>query len=200
MIEAGSATERALGELKDKGKFTSPDLKRLFNQGKSLTSDEKEVRNELFLIVFDLCHRSWAELKRKTGMHKTTAQRLLKAHRAAIEADPDGPAQELSHHTKLEEIRFQGRAQLIDLMFEGAVRYAEKVVNAVGDKMTAVAAAKIAAIFTDKGLLLSGQPTSRVSRTDEKMLTDDELEERLKKYAERKFSLVEGGRGEANSA
>jgi len=43
-------------------------------------------------------------------------------------------------------------------------------------------ATKTAAIFTDKALLLSGQPTSRVARTDERMMSDEELQEKAKEY------------------
>ena len=48
-------------------------------------------------------------------------------------------------------------------------------------------AATIAGIFTDKSLLLSGQPTSRIARMDERFMAPDEmrvkLEAELKRFA-----------------
>lgn len=192
-LDPREAAERAVSEIQEAGKIDSSDLKRLFNRGRSLTPEEKALRDELFPIVFDLCGRSWTQLKRKTGMHKTTAQRLLKARRQAIEARPDGPVQELGHETRLEEIRFEGRKQLIDLCFDGAAKALQHGIERIKD-MKGLEAIKAGAILTDKGLLLAGQPTSRVARTDEKMLSDEELAERLKKYKERRagFSLIEG--------
>lgn len=198
-MDARKASERVVEEIEGQGKLASPDLKRLFTGGHGLTPVDKAVRDELFPIVFDLCGRSYAQLKRKTGMHRSTAMRLLENHRKAVEEAPDGPAQELSTHAKLEEVRFQGRKQLIELCFDGAQKALTHGIAQVGS-MKGLEAIKAGAILTDKGLLLAGQPTSRVARTDEKMLTDDELAERLKKYQDRAFQLIPGGKSEAESA
>lgn len=164
------------------GNLKSAEAKRLFTDGKSLSKEEKGIRDELVYLLFDLSGRSWAELKRKTGMHRTTAVRIMANREKSLQDRPEGKAQVFMHQAILEETRFSGRKHLIDLCFDGATKGFTKGIYEMSS-MTALQAVKAAAIMTDKGLLLAGQPTNKVGKTDARMMSTEELAEELKSFS-----------------
>ena len=115
-------------------------------------------------------------------MHRTTARRILKNREKEVLERPDGKLQEWKHKAMLEEIRFEGRKQLIDFCNLGAAMGYTSAIARVHE-MTPMQAAKFAAICTDKGLLLSGQPVDKIGRTDTRMMSDEELALELANYS-----------------
>ena len=75
---------------------------------------------------------------------------------------------------ELENIRYKGRKDQIQTYQRGIAIFQFKCI-AEAENMTGMEAGKMAAIWTDKMLLLSGQPTSRISKMDERMMGDAEL-------------------------
>jgi hypothetical protein len=162
------------------GEITSPTLIKLFRRANKLTTSERALRDELFLVAWDLCGHNFMELKRRTGMPPNTAKRILKMWKTREAKVPQLANARLETEVKLEEIRYQGRKELIEQFWHGARLALERAVSTIA-KANHKDAARTAAIFTDKGLLLSGQPTSRVSRVDERTMSDEELQKRAAK-------------------
>lgn len=98
--------------------------------------------------------------------------------------DPRIPEQEIQHKLLLEEQMYQGRKELTDAFLEGARRALDRATSLI-PSMTAGQATTTSAVFTDKALLLSGQPTSRVARIEERMMSDEELRDKLMEYDRR---------------
>lgn len=182
--------DRAIAEAKGgSGKLESPDLVRLFRDSRALTESERLLRRELFFLLYDLCEGSLYRVKKVCGLHHDAQRKMLRDREQMRQGAPE--IQELvnQHTVELEEVRFQGRKQLIELFYEGAARGLDRGLREIPD-MKGLDAIKTAAIRVDKALLLSGQPTSRIAKTDERMMSDEELQERLRKYESEAVKLT----------
>lgn len=190
-------SERLTSEMSS-GELKSEDLKRLFTtkgRGGGLTWDEVALREELFFLAWDLCGQSYAELKRTTGMHHNAVTRLVTKRGKAIRRSPKLAKAVEAGEILLMQDRYQGRRQMIDELNQGALNAIRFGLQKL-DKMLPYQAIRAAAVMIDKSLLLSGQPTSRVAKVDERGLTDQQLEKELEvlEGEAKRLGLVEGGK------
>lgn len=119
------------------------------------------------------------ELAKKTGLTSTTVDRLIQNHTRRILLEDGGAEMLLRHRLQLEEVRHKGRVETVEIMQNLTVKALARVDQTL-HQASAREAATIAGIMTDKSLLLSGQPTSRIARTDERLMNENELKARAK--------------------
>lgn len=125
-----------------------------------------------------------AEVAKQTGLKQTKIEQYIREHTRRILLEDGGAEMLLKHRLELEEVRHRGRVETVqqmqDLTVKALVRLSQTIHTANPRE-----AATIAGILTDKSLLLSGQPTSRIARHDERMMNDEQLRERVKEQNER---------------
>lgn len=127
---------------------------------------------EVLRYLFDQAGQNYAELSRRTGLTVDACKGGL-----ALAGLDDPAMQDIrkAQDRALEEVRFQGRKQMIErlwdlgekLLAESCERYQDmkprELVSALKDVVS-------------QAQLLSGEATSRIARSDEKFMTEDELE------------------------
>jgi hypothetical protein len=195
IADPAKTVEAVLTEINLEGEIITPNFKRLFNQGNKLSQRELALRDEMAYIIYDL-EGSQLGVQRRTGLSPSTLKRILKERQKAIEETPGMPQVVLGNEIELEEVRFTGRKQLIDLCFDGALKALTAGVARIQD-MKPMEQIKAGAIMTDKGLLLSGQPTNRVHKQDERMLSDEELKKKAQEYDQRVAQIREVSAGKS---
>lgn len=154
--------------------------------GKPKTKGEKAVRDEIVVWLWTFkrmlpdCRK---QMTKSTGLTWMVIEKIIQDHHAEV-LGQGGALQIIEEQVELQKVRHEGRKLLIEGLWDTAVR-ARKVLEAKLQTMEPRQAATVMGIAIDKALLLSGQPTSRVARTDERFLTDQELQEKLMKTGQR---------------
>lgn len=170
-----------------------------FLQRPALRGIEKEMRDELIFSVWsgltadDEAIRS---IEKQTGMKKSVIETVVREHMKRLLFQEGGAEHLLARRLDLERVRHESRVTTIERMND-LVAKALAQTEARLASCDAKSAATIAGIFTDKSLLLSGQPTSRIARMDERFMAQDEmrakLEAELKRFAKMQQEAEEIG-------
>lgn len=131
----------------------------------------------------------WKRMQHITGLSKRALETIIQKH--SVDLMKTGGAQFLiEEELALEKFRYETRKGLISVLQDTAVR-ALKVLNSKLVGADARQAAGIAAICIDKSLLLAGQATTRVARSDERFMDDEALAaKRIEATAE--LTVIEG--------
>lgn len=170
--------ERVFKEFSTKEGVTSPDLRAIFKNSNELREHEKPFREEMTFALLDLCGQNRKILSRKTGMKVSAINYLVQRKNRALK-QAGFEEHKIGHEIDLENIRYKGRKDQIQTYQRGVAIFQTKCISEA-ENMTGMEAGKMAAIWTDKMLLLSGQPTSRISKMDERMMGDTELAKKAK--------------------
>lgn len=137
-----------------------------------------------------------SQISKQTGLRKNLIESVIRDHMKRLLFQEGGPEHLLARRLDLERVRHESRVKTIETMNDliaKALAQTESKLNACDAKSAAV----IAGIFTDKALLLSGQPTSRIARMDERFMAPDEmrtkLEAEIKRFAKMQQEAEEIG-------
>jgi hypothetical protein len=169
------------------GAIVSPDLKKIFGSSNEMREHEKAFREEITFALLDLCGQNRKKLSQVTGMKVSAINYLVqRKNRALKQAGME--KHRIKHEIDLENIRYKGRKDQIKVYQHGIAIFQAKAI-AEAENMTGKEAVTAAAIWTDKMLLLSGQPTSRISKMDERMMGDAELAKKSKALDEKLLKL-----------
>lgn len=170
-----------------------------FLQRPALKGIEKEMRDELIFSVWsglsadDEAVRS---IEKQTGLKKSLIEAVVRDHMKRLLFQEGGAEHLLARRLDLERVRHESRVQTIERMND-IVAKAIAQTEARLASCDAKAAATIAGIFTDKSLLLSGQPTSRIARMDERFMATDEMrvkiQDEMKRFAKMQQEAEEIG-------
>lgn len=129
-----------------------------------------------------------------TGMTRSQVNSMLRI--TGNYKEPRLQEHQIQKEIEIQESIYSGRKDLIEEMLETGARYVRQARDTVA-KTHGLTAAKSAAILLDKALLFAGQPTSRVSRVDERMMSSEDLEKKLLEYnemlARTDLKVIQGG-------
>lgn len=158
---------------------------------KPKTKGEREIRAEVIVWLWTFkrllpdCRKS---MERATGLKWGVIEKVIEDHYVTVAGAPSA-LQMMEEQVELQKVRHEGRVELINSLWDVSVR-AIKVLNAKLQTLEPRQAATVAGIAIDKALLLSGQPTSRVARTDERLMSNEELVGKLGKLGA-KFEVIQ---------
>lgn len=165
---------------------------------------ERMVKQEIIWAVYLAHGRNIAATSHALGVKNViTVSKYVKEREEALKANYPALFQALEKREfDFHEQIFEGREDVVNHM-NRIIKQALNLADGALADMRPIELIKTAAIFTDKTLLLTGQPTSRVARTDERMQSTEDLKKKLEELrGSRKSALqvVEGGKREASQA
>lgn len=179
--------DRCFDEFTKHGRLQSPDLQRLFRQ-KYVKPADQALREEVVYLVFDLLGRNLAQVATMTGLSTKKILRLVEVRTKRLYETPEGRERELQREEKLEEKRFQGRAEILDMCLEAgkaALAHARKEIP----NMKGYEAARASVLFYKLAGAVEQQ--SRVpDAAGERLLDDETLETKAREYSERRQKLT----------
>lgn len=143
---------------------------------------------ELLRYLFDQSGQAYAELARRTGMTVDACRAGLAL--SGLE-DPDLQRARRDHDRQLEEVRFQGRKQMITELWDLGQALLQKAKEDYGDLKPREVVSALKDVI-GQAQLLSGEATSRIARSDEKFMTEEELERAIADLERRNRSATEG--------
>lgn len=153
-----------------------------------LTRARRTLAIELLRYLWDQCGQNYAELARRTGL---TVQSCKGGLALAGTDDPELQAIRREHDRALEETRFEGRKQMIEKLWD----LGQKLLEKAGEDYEDLKPREVVSALKDvigQAQLLSGEATSRIARSDEKFMTEEELQRALLDLERRQLAAREG--------
>lgn len=179
-----NAVELILAEIAQKGQLHTPELKAFFRPAQKngkrrpVIGEELAVRDEVLIHLLYTNGDDTDEVARQTGASKDIVRKTLARWKRMVDRCQVLVDKRLQDELDLEQVRYESRKKMIERVELAAARALEHAIAQIGS-LKGVAAVTAFAIFNDKMLLLSGQPTSRKATVSEREIPDDELDAKL---------------------